>query len=312
MARLNKRMTAAAGAALLLLLMVPAVVFAYANIQYPASVGVGKPFVLRVTSAAPVEKISAVWQGRTIPLDISIWNEKYISLGLFGTQAGKVKPGVSRMKIIMETPGGKKEADISIRVHAVKYREDHLTLPENMVTPPKSVLNRIAAERKETGRALSVLTVSRNWGLPLVRPVSGIVTSPYGRRRILNKKPRNHHGGVDFRSAVGTPVKAALPGRVVLTGDHYYAGKSVYVDSGGGVISHYFHLDSIAVSEGDVIPAGKTIGKSGNTGRSTGPHLHFGLSIAGQMVDSEPLFETTLAGLLKDTSLKRVELTGRK
>ncbi|NCC58934.1 MAG: hypothetical protein EOM17_15135, partial [Synergistales bacterium] len=69
MARLNKRMTAAAGAALLLLLMVPAVVFAYANIQYPASVGVGKPFVVRVTSAAPLEKISAVWQGRTIPLD---------------------------------------------------------------------------------------------------------------------------------------------------------------------------------------------------------------------------------------------------
>jgi len=312
LARLNNRMTAAAGAALLLLLMVPTVVFAYANIQYPASVGVGKPFVVRVTSADRVEKISAVWQGRTIPLDISIWNGKYISLGLFGTRAGKVKPGVSKMRIVMETPGGKKEADISIRVHAVKYREDHLTLPENMVTPPKSVLNRIAAERKETGRALSVLTVSRNWGLPLVRPVGGIVTSPYGRRRILNKKPGNHHGGVDFRAPVGTPVKAALPGRVVLTGDHYYAGKSVYVDSGGGVISHYFHLDSIAVGEGDVISAGKTIGKSGNTGRSTGPHLHFGLSIAGQMVDSEPLFDTTLAGLLKDTALKKVELTGRQ
>ena len=313
MARLNKRMTAAAGAALLLLLMVPAVVFAYANIQYPASVGVGKPFVVRVTSAAPLEKISAVWQGRTIPLDISIWNEKYISLGLFGTQVGKVKPGVSRMRIVMETPGGgKKQADISIRVRAIKYREDHLTLPEKMVTPPKSVLNRIAAERKETGRALSVLTVSRNWGLPLVRPVGGIVTSPYGRRRILNKKPRNHHGGVDFRAAVGTPVKAALPGRVVLTGDHYYAGESVYVDSGGGVISHYFHLDSIAVNEGDVISPGKTIGKSGNTGRSTGPHLHFGLSIAGQMVDSFPLFDTTIAGMLKDTALKRVELTGRQ
>ncbi len=313
MARLNNRMTAAAGAALLFMLMVPAVVFAYANIQYPASVRESL-FVLRVTSAAPVEKISAVWQGRMDTADISIWNEKEgISLGLFGTQVGKVKPGVSRMRIVMETPGGeKKQADISIRVRAIKYREDHLTLPEKMVTPPKSVLNRIAAERKETGRALSVLTVSRNWGLPLVRPVGGIVTSPYGRRRILNKKPRNHHGGVDFRAAVGTPVKAALPGRVVLTGDHYYAGKSVYVDSGGGVISHYFHLDSIAVSEGDVISPGKTIGKSGNTGRSTGPHLHFGLSIAGQMVDSEPLFETTLAGLLKDTSLKRVELTGRK
>jgi hypothetical protein len=174
---------------------------------------VGKPFVVRVTSAAPLEKISAVWQGRTIPLDISIWNEKYISLGLFGTQVGKVKPGVSRMRIVMETPGGgKKQADISIRVRAIKYREDHLTLPEKMVTPPKSVLNRIAAERKETGRALSVLTVSRNWGLPLVRPVGGIVTSPYGRRRILNKKTQESSRGGRFQGRCGNSSEGCAAG----------------------------------------------------------------------------------------------------
>ncbi len=76
---------------------------------------------------------------------------------------------------------------------------------------------------------------------------------------------------MDFRAATGTPVRAALPGRVILTGDHYYAGKSVYVDSGGGAISHYFHLDSIAVKEADRVNRGAVIAKSGMTGRSTAP-----------------------------------------
>ncbi len=276
------------------------------NVQFPASTGIGKPFVLRVTSSIPLTGVEVVWQGRTTPLAITTWNERYIALGLLGTQVGKAKTGGQTLILRLFSGNRKSEHRLPVKVTPVKYREDHLTLPESMVTPPASELERIAAERQRTAKALATMTTERRWGLPIVRPVSGIVTSPYGRRRILNGKPRAHHAGVDFRAATGTPVSAALPGTVVLTGDHYYAGKSVYVDSGGGAISHYFHLQSIDVKEGDTVKAGQIIAKTGSTGRSTGPHLHFGLSLSGQMVDTEPLFTATIAQMLEKAAFSKI------
>lgn len=310
---LSGKLRFAAGLTLVLLfIFLSGEAMADTNIQYPSSVGVGTPFAIRVTSSVPLTGVSVAWQGRITPLDISVWNNRHIAIGLFGTQTGKVKSGVHKMKIALKSNSGRREVSLSIRVMPVKYREDHLTLPEKMVTPPAHVLARIAGERKAVGRALSTITVAREWGLPIEKPVDGIVTSPYGRRRILNKKPRNPHGGMDFRAARGTPVRAALPGRVILTGDHYYAGKSVYVDSGGGVISHYFHLDSIEVKEGRTIGRGTVVGKSGMTGRSTGPHLHFGLSLSGQMVNPAPLFDATLSVMLEKSAMMQVKIAGRK
>jgi murein DD-endopeptidase MepM/ murein hydrolase activator NlpD len=177
-----------------------------------------------------------------------------------------------------------------IAVQAKHYPETKLSLPEKMVTPPQEVLERIAREREQVLKARNTATAQRYWTLPLQRPVPGVVTSPYGGRRILNGKPRAPHGGIDFRAASGTPVKAAVQGVVILTGEHYYAGKSVYIDSGNGMISIYMHLSEIAVKEGDLVRRGQVLGKSGMTGRATGPHLHFGLSLGGQLVDPQPLF----------------------
>ncbi len=276
------------------------------NVQCPSSVGLGKPFMVRVTSSVPLTGVEAVWQGRIVQLGVSVWNERYISLALLGTQVGKVKTGDHPITLRLLSGERSSEHPFSIKVTPVQYKEDRLTLPESMVTPPASELKRIEAERKLTGAALATMTAERRWGLPIVRPVSGIVTSPYGRRRILNGKPRSPHAGVDFRAAVGTPVLATLPGKVVLTGDHYYAGKSIYVDSGGGVISHYFHMHTIDVKKGDSVKPGQVIGKSGVTGRATGPHLHFGLALAGQMVDPEPLFSATSSGMLEKAALRKL------
>lgn len=297
-------------AAVVLLLSFPCLAAAFVNLQYPSSAGIGKPFAVRLTTPEVLEEASVEWQGRTVPLAISQWSGKHIALGLFGSSVAKTKPGVHTMILHLKTPAGRTRRSVYIRLRALKYKEDHLTLPEKMVTPPADVLAKIAEDRMATSKALSTQTLSREWGLPLLRPVNGIVTSPYGRRRILNGKPRNPHGGIDYRAAVGTPIKAALPGRVILTGDHYYAGKSVYVDSGGGVISHYFHLSSISVKEGERISAGQKIGESGMTGRATGPHLHFGLSLSGQMVDPEPLYSLTIAELLDQGVFLRIETKG--
>jgi len=283
---------------------------AFVNLQYPSSAGVGKPFAIRLTSSEVLEEARVEWQGRTVPLEICQWSGKYVAVCLFVSSVAKTRPGAHSMTLYLKTPGGTEQQSVSIRLRSMKYKEDHLTLPEKMVTAPPEVQAKIARDGKATSKALSTMTLLREWGLPLQRPVDGIVTSTYGRRRILNGKPRSPHGGMDFRAATGTPVKAALPGKVILTGDHYYAGNSLYVDSGGGVISHYFHLKSISVKEGDHITAGQVIAESGMTGRATGPHLHFGLSLSGQMVDPEPLFSATLAELLNHTAFLRMETKG--
>ncbi len=276
------------------------------NVQFPSSVGIGKPFVLRVTSSEPLTGVEVVWQGSIVQLGVSVWNDRYIALGLLGTHVGKAKTGDHRLTLRLLAGGKRSEHPFSIKITPVQYKEDRLTLPEGMVTPPPSALKRIEAERKLTGAALATMTAERRWGLPIVRPVPGIVTSPYGRRRILNGKPRSPHGGVDFRAATGTPVLSALSGYVVLTGDHYYAGKSIYIDSGGGVVAHYFHMDTADVKQGDFVKAGQVVGKSGVTGRATGPHLHFGLALSGQMVDPEPLFSATVAQMLEKTALRKI------
>lgn len=139
----------------------------------------------------------------------------------------------------------------------------------------------------------------RMWRLPLVRPVQGKVLSVYGAQRILNGKPKNPHRGLDFRSPMGNPVKCVAAGRVILVGDHYYAGNSVYVDHGNGVVSMYFHLSEPMVKEGDEVKRGQTVGLTGMTGRATGPHLHFSLSVLGELVDPAPLFTANADDMLQ-------------
>lgn len=288
------------GALLLVLLVgtLPRCAEARVLVEYPQAVPVGSPFIIRITAESPITSAEVVWQGRTIPLDLRNWNGKQVAAGLFGTQVGKIAPKEHGMRVRIVSSQGTTERMLTIKVLPKKYVEDRLSLPEHMVTPPPSVLERIKGERALTAAALATITGKRTWDLPIAPPVPGIVTSPYGRRRILNGQPRAHHGGMDFRAATGTPVRAALAGRVILTGDHYYAGKSVYVDSGGRVISHYFHLDAIDVQRGDMLSAGQIIGRSGMSGRATGPHLHFGIAIGGQMVNPEPLFSATVQSML--------------
>ena len=194
--------------------------FAGVNVQYPASAGVGDAFALRVTSDEPLTGVSVNWQGWTVPLDIAMWNGRHIAAGLFGTQAGKVKTGTHNLKLTLQSNGKKRELSLPIKITPVAYKEDPLTLPEGMVTPPASELERIARERKEAGRALSTLP------RPKLEHSScpaggGIVTSPYGRSRILTGNPeiprrRRFQGGRRYPCQGGPGWKGRSHGRPLL------------------------------------------------------------------------------------------------
>ena len=106
---------------------------------------------------------------------------------------------------------------------------------------------------------------------------------------------------------MGTPVIAALAGRVVATKDLYYSGLTVCVDSGQGILSYYYHLSEFSVQEGQLVEQGSVLAKSGLSGRSTGPHLHFGLSLLGQYVDAESLFDANPSGMLKNAKMVAID-----
>lgn len=130
----------------------------------------------------------------------------------------------------------------------------------------------------------------RRFTLPLAAPLADLPEGGrFGSRRFFNGQPRNPHTGADYKARSGTPVLAAAAGRAVLVGDLFFSGKSVFLDHGDGLVTMYFHLSQTAVAEGDEVARGETIGEVGSTGRSSGPHLHFGVRWRGARVDPRSL-----------------------
>ena len=270
--------------ALLWLALVPAV-WAAPVLHAPAEVGVGQPFLVALESPGELAEVRFVWFGREVPVRPVQRDGMGRAEALLGTDVGQDEPGEQAVSARALADGREVVVRASVRVAATAYPEQHLSLPPAMVTPPAEVLERIARDREEARAALAAMTGERLWRLPLLRPVPGGVSSAYGLRRVLNGKPRAPHRGVDFRGPEGQGVAAVADGRVVLAADQYYAGKSLFLDHGQGVVSVYFHLSEIIARPGQFVSAGEIVGRVGATGRVTGPHLHFGLALQGRYVD---------------------------
>jgi murein DD-endopeptidase MepM/ murein hydrolase activator NlpD len=191
------------------------------------------------------------------------------------------------LELVRRSAGG--VASRLVRVAEYPYPVQRLEVEDRYVEPPPEVAARIARERERVV-ALFGLDTPRQYALPLGSPLARLPSGGrFGARRVFNDQPRSPHSGADFAAAAGTPVQAVAEGRVVLAEEHYFAGKSVFVDHGGGLLSMSFHLSEIAVEEGAEVARGALIGRVGATGRVTGAHLHFGLRWHGARVDPERL-----------------------
>jgi len=269
------------------------------TIAHPARAGVGQPFLVRLTSDQAFDRISIHWMGRVVVPSVSQWNGRHVAVAMLGTDVLTIKAGPKALLVRAWVGGKETVQQRKVTIVDKSYPRQELTLPSKMVTPPAKVLERIKGERVRTQKAKNTWSDQRLWRLPLHRPVGGKTTSAYGLQRILNGKPKNPHRGLDFRAPVGTAVEAIAAGRVVLAESHYYAGNSVYIDHGNGVISLYFHLNTFEVAQWDTVKRGQVIGRAGRTGRATGPHLHLSVSVQGQLVDPAPLFDGTTDQLLR-------------
>jgi murein DD-endopeptidase MepM/ murein hydrolase activator NlpD len=167
------------------------------------------------------------------------------------------------------------------------YTVQHVTLPtDRHVDLDPADQARAERERQRIDAVFARSSGARRFELPLHAPLARLQSQgSFGKRRIFNGQPRSPHTGEDYRASTGTTVLAAAPGTVALAEDHFFGGRSVFVDHGDGLISMYLHLSEIAVEAGQEVRAGDVVGRVGATGRASGPHLHFGLRWRGARVD---------------------------
>ena len=171
-----------------------------------------------------------------------------------------------------------------VEVVWVERPVDYLTLTAEQ----GSILTAEAGARERAIRAEQFFTFDRGrrWTGPFRVPVEGITTTEFGQGRSINGGPvTGQHSGTDIANAEGTPVYAAAPGRVAWTGEMPIRGNSVLIDHGDGVITGYHHLLEILVELDDEVTPQTMIAAMGSTGLSTGPHLHWELTIYGVNVD---------------------------
>ncbi|MGH7305093.1 MAG: M23 family metallopeptidase [Candidatus Rokuibacteriota bacterium] len=212
---------------------------------------------------------------------------------LFGVDLD-TKPGTHGWRVgVVEAGREPRSAQGSVKIVRRDFHVERLTVPNTMVDLDPETERRAVAEGKQMAALYRTITPERIWRGKFTLPVGTTGTGTgFGARRIINGQPRSPHSGSDYSAPKGTPVVAVNAGKVALVAEFFFPGRLVILDHGLGLYTAYFHLDTIAVADGERVERGQTLGTVGATGRATGPHLHFGAQVAGARVDP-----TTLLGL---------------
>lgn len=258
------------------------------RLSAPDSVGRGNAFVAKAVSDEPVENFTFFWRGKmhqskAAQTPEGSWSAEILLPVALAEKAASLDVGVGRKN--------KPETRRAVAIKDIARPVQKLSVDKKYVDPPADVKARIITDREKVQKALRTSLAGKHWQVPLLRPVSGGVSSQFGLKRVFNGQPRGEHKGLDLRGAQGTPIKATADGVVVLVDNLYYSGNTVYINHGEGVFSAYLHMSEPKVKPGDVVKRGQVVGLVGATGRVTGPHLHLSLFAQGQPVDPLPLLE---------------------
>ncbi len=190
------------------------------------------------------------------------------------------KPGEAQLSV----KGSDKT--FSYTVIGKDYPEQRLRIKNtNKVNPDKSAQARIKSERSRKWRAKNHFRALAAPDFSMQLPVQGPYSSRFGLKRFFNDQPRRPHGGLDIAAPRHTPIHAPAAGVVVEAKDFFFSGNCVFIDHGQGLTSFYAHMTDIAVEIGQVVKEGDLLGTVGDTGRVTGPHLHWSIGLNGTWVD---------------------------
>lgn len=245
----------------------------------------GSLLLLEVKSAKPLADVQGDWGGRSVPFWREAGREK-VRRGLLGVDLEKAA-GKYELKITGRTASGEKiSCNAMVTVRKGRFATEKLRVQKQFVEPDAQQLERAKQEQQRLRDIFDTVTPERLWEGKFRLPLDGVNTGGnFGKRRILNGRTGSPHGGEDFPAATGTPVHAAQKGKVILAEGLFFSGNSVVLDHGLGIYTFYGHLSEIDVNVGDILEAGEVLGKVGATGRVTGPHLHWGLTVARARVN---------------------------
>jgi hypothetical protein len=262
------------------------------RLSAPAS-SQGSLLLAEVRSGKALGEVTGEWGERNVPF----WQEDGnggVKRGLLGVDLEKA-PGKYELKVTGQTASGQKiNCSAMITVRKGRFATENLHVEKEFVEPNPEQVKRAQEEQRRLREIFDRATPERLWDGKFRVPLDGVTTGKnFGTRRVLNGQPGSPHGGVDFPAISGTPVHAAQRGQVVLAEELFFPGNTVVVDHGLGIYTFYGHLSEIEVKVGDALEAGAVLGKVGATGRVTGAHLHWGLTVERARVN--PL---QLVGLL--------------
>jgi murein DD-endopeptidase MepM/ murein hydrolase activator NlpD len=246
----------------------------------------GSLLVAEVRSPNPLADVAGTWDEKMVPF----WQEtptatsKSKSQDLYHAFIGV---DLEKAAGTYDFTAAAKSADAAtitckaqIVVRAGKFATERLKVAPNFVEPNPEQLAKAQEDSKRLRGLYATITPGKLWNGKFRIPLDGVSTGGnFGKRRVLNGTPSSPHTGVDFPSPTGTPVHAAQRGRVVLAENLYFSGNTVLIDHGLGIYTLYGHFSETDVKPGDEVEAGAIIGKVGATGRVTGPHLHWGLTV---------------------------------
>lgn len=279
---------------IMLLVMLPAISFgkdtgsAGIHVNFsPSSIPPGGISLVRITVPPDVTVTRIHFLKQDFPV---FRDERHGWFALVGAGL-KVHPGRHSLVVQYQSQHDREIFAANLHVIEKKYPEEHLKVAKKMVNFSPEILKRVLADQKAVRRACSHITHERYWTGPFIWPVNSKILSPFGLRRFFNNQPRSPHSGVDLRAREGTPIVAPANGRVILARDCYLSGRTLVIDHGGGLYTLYAHFSKFVTQKGKMVKKGQVIGLAGSSGRATGSHLHWGVSLAGTRVDPQQFME---------------------
>jgi murein DD-endopeptidase MepM/ murein hydrolase activator NlpD len=260
-------------------------VYAFHSEVFPEAISPGDAFIMKVTDAKSSRPPVAYLKGNRFYFSKS-GEDCFIAIGAVGVQT---QPGNYTIAIKL----GKKKEYVKLTVKSTRFPKKSITVDESQVSLSPEDLKRA---KKEEARLKSVFQImdERLWEGSFIIPIKNEISTVFGTKRIFNGKRVSIHKGIDIRGEDGERVKASNNGKVVLTENMFFGGNTVIIDHGQGIYSIYMHLSGFNVKTGDLVSRGDIIGFVGSSGRATGPHLHFGIKVAGISVNPLSIVELRL------------------
>lgn len=260
-------------------------VYAFHAEILPSEIKPGDAFVIKINGANTSHLPAASLKGRRFYF--SRCGESCFSA--IGTVGIRTKPGSYIIKLRV----GKKTKNLQLIVTQNSFTTIKLTLPDKQVFLSKKDLNRVKRENKRLKQIFQ--KVSRSyWEGSFTSPLKNNISTLFGTKRILNEKWISIHRGIDITGQDGEEVKASNNGRVALAEELFFGGNTIILDHGLGIYTIYMHLSNFNVNVGEMVSKGDIIGFVGSSGRSSGPHLHFGVKVMNMSANPVSLIELNL------------------